>query len=60
MFLTETIGSAMAEGIQQGIDVGLDLFWRGIVDFAKQNPVLAIAFVLIVLFGGKATSTKRR
>ena len=60
MFLTETIGSAMAEGIQQGIDVGLDLLWQGIVDFATQNPILAIAVVLIVLFGGKATSTKRR
>lgn len=60
MILTETIGSAMAEGIQQGIDVGLDLLWQGIVDFAKQNPILAIAVVLIVLFGSKATSTKRR
>lgn len=60
MFLTETIGSAMAEGIQQGIDVGLDLLWQGIVDFAKQNPILAIAVVLTVLFGGKATSRRRR
>ena len=60
MILTETIGSAMAEGIEQGIDVGLDMLWQGIVDFAKQNPLLAIAVVLIVLFGGKITSKKRR
>lgn len=59
MILTETIGAAMAEGIEQGIDVGLDLLWQGIVDFAKQNPILAIVVVLIVLFGGKLTSKKR-
>lgn len=60
MVLTETIASAMAEGIEQGIDTGLDMLWQGIVDFAKQNPILAIAVVLIILFGGKVTSKKRR
>ena len=60
MILTETIGSAMAEGIEQGIDMGLDMLWQGIVDFTKQNPLLAIAMVLIILFGGKVTSKKRR
>lgn len=60
MILTETIGSVMAEGIEQGIDIGLDMLWQGIVDFAKQNPLLAIAMVLIILFGGKVTSKKRR
>lgn len=60
MILTETIGSVMAEGIEQGIDMGLDMLWKGIVDFAKQNPLLAIAVVLIILFGGKVNSKKRR
>lgn len=60
MFLTETIGEAMAEGIEQGIDTGLDLLWQGIVNFAKENPILAIAVVMIILFGGKATTSRRR
>lgn len=60
MILSETIPSALAEGIEQGIDKGIDMFLQGIVDFAKQNPVLAIAVVLIVLFGGKATSKTRK
>lgn len=60
MILSETIPSALADGIEQGINTGVDMLWQGVIDFAKQNPILAIVVVLIVLFGGKATSKKRR
>ena len=59
MFLTETIGEAMADGIEQGIEVGIDILLQGVVDFAKQNPLLAVVVVLIILFGGKVTSKRR-
>ena len=60
MFLSLDIGEIMAEGIQNGLANGVDIFLQGLVDFAKQNPILAAAVVLIILFGGKLTSKKRR
>ena len=60
MFLTQDIGVIMAEGIKDGLALGVDNFLQGLVDFAKQNPILAVAVVLIILFGGKLTSKKRR
>lgn len=60
MFLTQDIGVIMAEGIKDGLALGVDIFLQGLVDFAKQNPILAVAVVLIILFGGKLTSKKRR
>ena len=60
MFLTEAIGEVMAEGIEAGLDMGVDMFFQGMIDAAKQNPLLAIALIALIVLNAMPRKKKRR
>lgn len=60
MFLTETIGEVMAKGIEAGLDLGLDIFIKGMIDAMKQNPLLAIALAALIVLNAIPRKKKGR
>ena len=60
MILTETIGEVMADGIEQGINVGIGTLFQGIFDFIIQHPFLAIAVVSIIIYNNKPSKPKKK
>ena len=62
MFLTTTpdLGQIMADGIQEGMDLGYQILWDAVKQFAADNPLLAGAIVLLVAFNIIYPGTKKR
>lgn len=52
MFLTTTpdISQIMADGIQEGMDLGRQILWDAVKQFAVDNPLLAGAIVVLAVF----------
>lgn len=55
----ESIGSMMAEGIEQGIDAGIDLWGDIIVKFITDNPILAIVLLVLIVVNLKTKKRRR-
>ena len=52
MFLTTTpdISQIMTDGIQEGMDLGRQILWDAVKQFAVDNPLLAGAIVVLAVF----------
>lgn len=52
MFLTTSsdLSQIMADGIQEGMDLGYQILWDAVKQFAADNPLFAGTIILLMAF----------